>query len=145
MDASQAILDRWVEQTIAAYPAQMRSFLRDEDDPFRNPAGNTIKESLRAILNELLAATMDEKAVGSSLDALLRLRAVQDLTTADAVRFIFDLRAIVHEVTGTVDLVLESRIDSLALSAFDQFMVCREQITELRIKEIHLRALCVAQ
>jgi hypothetical protein len=144
MDTSQAILERWVSQTIESYPAQMHSFLRSEDDPFRNPVGNAIKENLGALVRELMG-TMDRDAIISSLGAILRLRAVQDLPPTEAVRFIFDLRAIVHEVTGKVDQTLQSRIDSLALTAFDQFMICREQIAELRIKEIHLRALCAAQ
>jgi hypothetical protein len=144
MDTSQAILDRWVSLTIESYPAQMRSFLRGEDDPFCNPVGNAIKENLGTLVRELMG-TMDKNAIASSLGTLLRLRAVQDLTATEAVRFIFDLRTIVHEVTGKVDHALQSRIDSLALTAFDQFMICREQISELRIKEIRLRALCAAQ
>jgi hypothetical protein len=144
MDTSQAILDRWVSQTIESYPAQMHSFLRSEDDPFRNPVGNAIKENLGTLVRELMG-TMNKDAIISSLGALLRLRAVQDLTPTEAVRFIFDLRTIVYEVTGNVDHALQSRLDSLALTAFDQFMICREQISELRIKEIRLRALCAAQ
>ncbi len=144
MDASQAILDRWVSKTIDFYPAQMHSFLRGEDDPFRNPVGHALRENLGTLVHELLG-TMNKNAIISSLDSLLRLRAVQDLTPADAVGFIFDLRAIVHEVTGKVDRPLQIRIDSLALTAFDQFMICREQISELRIKEIRLRALCATQ
>jgi RsbT co-antagonist protein rsbRD N-terminal domain len=139
METSRAILERWVSRTIESYPAQMHSFLRSEGDPFRNPVGHAIKENLGTLVRELLGG-MDKNAMAPALDALLRLRAVQDFSPADAVRFVFDLRTIVREVSGQVDDLLQSRIDSLALATFDQYMACREHIFELRMKEVHFRA-----
>jgi hypothetical protein len=142
MSVSGAIADivaeRWIERALASYPAETLPLLRGEQDPFRNPAGHAIKESLTTLARELLGE-MDEKAIASALDALVRLRAVQDFRPSEALRFIFDLREIVAEVTGEVPQALESRIDELALMAFDQYMACRDQIAGLREKELRSR------
>ena|SRR5271166_3123825 len=135
---AEIVAERWIERTLESYPAQTLPLLRGEEDPFRNPAGHAIKESLTTLARELLGE-MDKKAIATALDAMVRLRAVQDFRPSDALRFIFDLREIVAEVTGEVPQALESRIDGLALMAFDQYMACRDQIAGLREKELRFR------
>jgi len=135
---AENVAERWIERTLASYPAEVHSLLNSEQDPFRNPAGHVLKENLTTLARELLGE-MDEKAIAPALDALVRLRAVQDFRPSDALRFIFDLRDVVAEVTGEVPQALENRIDELALMAFDQYMACRDQIARLREKELRLR------
>ena len=135
---AEIVAERWIERTLASYPAEAHSLLSGELDPFRNPAGHVLKENLTTLARELLGE-MDEKAIAPALDALVRLRAVQDFRPSDALRFIFDLREVVAEVTGEVPRALENRIDELALMAFDQYMACRDQIARLREKELRLR------
>ncbi len=135
---AEIVAERWIERTLASYPAETLPLLRDEKDPFRNPAGFAIKESLTTLARELLCE-MDEKAIAPALDALVRLRAVQDFRPSDALCFIFDLRDVVIEVTGSLPEALESRIDALALMAFDQYVACRDQIAGLREKELRFR------
>jgi len=135
---AENVAERWIERTLASYPAEVHSLLNSERDPFRNPAGHAIKQSLTTLARELLGE-MDEKVIGPALDALVRLRAVQDFHPSDALRFIFDLRDVVAEVTGEGPQDLECRIDELALMAFDQYMACRDQIAGLRKKELRFR------
>ena len=118
--------------------------LSGEQDPFRNPVGHAIRESLATLAHELLGE-MDKEAIAPALDALVRFRAVQNFRPSDALRFIFDLRDVVAGVTGAVPQSLESRIDELALMAFDQYMACRDQIAGLREKELRSRMQCAAQ
>jgi hypothetical protein len=141
---AEIVAERWIERTLASYPAEVHSLLSGEQDPFRNPAGHAIKESLTTLARELLSE-MDEKAIAPALDALVRLRAVQDFRPSDALRFIFDLREVVAEVTGEVPRALENRIDELALMAFDQYMACRDQIAGLRQKELRSRMQYIAK
>jgi len=135
---AEIVAERWIERTLESYPAEVLPLLGGEQDPFRNPAGHAIKESLNTLARELLGG-MDKIAIAAALDALVRLRAVQDFRPSRALRFIFDLRDIVAEVTGEVPQALESRIDELALMAFDQYMACRDQIAGLRERELRFR------
>ncbi|MGC8605690.1 MAG: RsbRD N-terminal domain-containing protein, partial [Desulfomonilaceae bacterium] len=70
-------------------------------------------------------------------------------SASDAVGFIFflkkSIRESVHEemskdsiLVGEV-LAVESRVDSLALTAFDVYMKCREKLFEIRAMEIRNR------
>jgi RsbT co-antagonist protein rsbRD N-terminal domain len=141
MRVDEAIAERWSERTLASYPAETLSFLSGEQDPFRNPVGHTLRENLTALVHELLGK-MDKNRIADSLDALVRMRAVQNFSPADAVRFVFDLRAAIRDVSGAVEDSLQNRIDELALMAFDKYSACREQIFELRAKELRFRAQC---
>ena len=133
-----AVAERWIERTLAAYPAETAAHLGSRQDPFRNPAGHAIRESLATLASELLGG-MDETAMAPALDAVVRLRAVQGLRPSEALSFVFDLRAVAAEAAGEVPSDLGGRIDRLALMAFDQYMACREQIASLREKELRMR------
>ena len=135
---AEIVAERWIERTLESYPAEAHSLLSGEQDRFRNPAGNAIKESLIALAHELMGA-MDKAVIASALDGVVRLRAVQNFRPSEALRFIFDLREVVAEVTGEVPQALDSRIDELALMAFDHYMACRDQIARLREKELRTR------
>ncbi|MDR3752557.1 MAG: RsbRD N-terminal domain-containing protein [Terracidiphilus sp.] len=141
---AEIVAERWIERTLASYPAEAHALLCGETDPFRNPAGHAIKQSLTTLAHELLGE-MEESAIATALDALVRLRAVQDFRPSDALRFIFDLRDVVVEVIGAPPQALEIRIDEMALMAFDQYMACRDQIAGLREKELRLRMQCAAK
>ncbi len=135
---SEIVAEQWIERTFASYAVQIIPFLSGEKDRFRNPAGHVIEESLTTLARELLGA-MDDRVIAPAIDALIRLRAVQDFSPSAALRFIFELRPVIAEVCGEVPRQLDSRIDELALMAFDRYMACREQIAALREKELHSR------
>jgi len=138
MNAEAEIAERWLESTVASYPAKVQPFLAAEQDPFRNPVGSTLRRSLAAIVRESLGA-MDMQALSVAVDELIRLRAVQDFTPREALRFIFDLRTAAAESGVAVPADFPSRVDEIALLAFDKYMACREQIFDLRTRELRLR------
>lgn len=140
---AEAVAERWIERTLASYPAGAVHGLLGERDPFRNPAGRAIREGLTVLARELLGG-MDEEVMARALDAVVRLRAVQGFRPSEALGFVFDLRAIMTETAGAetageLPPDLGGRIDRLALMAFDQYMACREQIAGLREKELQKR------
>ena len=141
---SEIIAERWIERTLAAYPAEILPFLSGEHDRFRNPVGQVIRENLTTLAHELLGA-MDDRAIAPAVDVLVRMRAVQDFSPSAALRFIFDLRPVIAEVCGEVTPQIDGRIDELAMMAFDRYMACREQIASLREKELRVRALSPAR
>lgn len=141
---SEIVEEEWIERTLAAYSAEILPFLSGEHDRFRNPVGQVIRENLTTLAHELLGA-MDDRAIAPAIDALVRMRAVQDFSPSAALRFIFDLRPVIAEVCGESPPQIDGRIDELALMAFDCYMACREQIAALREKELRVRALSPAR
>jgi len=131
---AEQIAELWLAHTLDSYPAAVRSTLFYETDPFRNPAGFAIKGSLRTLAREALGA-MNRGAIEAALDALMRLRAVQDFSPADAIEFIFEFRAAVTEATGSIPPDLDTRVDELARMAFIKYSECRAQIAMLCAKE----------
>ncbi len=135
-----AIVKRWFERVVDTYPAETSRFLRSQKDPFANPVGQTTFQGL-ATLVDLLSGPMDPEKARNALDPIIRIRAIQDFTASRAVRFVFELKAIVRATAGQgQDLTeLEARIDELALVAFDLYMACREKIYDLKANEMKSR------
>lgn len=147
MSARESILEQWIAETIQSYPPSAVPFLSGEDDPFRNPVGHTLRESLTTLFDQL-RGDMETDRIAPALDAIIRIRAVQDLTASQAVGFVFLLKPILREVASEhdpvlLDVLLHDRIDRLALMAFDKYMQCREQLADIRVNEgqrrIHVR------
>ncbi len=147
MSTREPILEQWIAETIQSYPPSAVPFLAGEGDPFRNPVGHTLRESLTALFKQL-QGDMDTDCIATALDAIIRIRAVQDLTASQAVGFVFLLKPILRELRPEhdpvlLDVLLNDRIDQLALMAFDKYMQCREQLADIRVSEgrrrIHVR------
>jgi hypothetical protein len=91
---------------------------------------------------------LESEEVRQFLDGIIRIRAVQDFSPAEAVDFVFLLKLVTREVIRAElrneRLVLEllgfeSRIDKLGLLAFTIYVQCREKIFELRANELKNR------
>jgi hypothetical protein len=140
-ERKSVILEQWVTRVFETYPDETVRFLREEKDTFRNPVGSVLTHELEAILDGLISAA-DLQEILPSLDAILRVRAVQDFTPSEAVGFTGQIKDVIRgELVKQTDellddlLHLESRIDRLTLAAFDIYMACRERIAEIRIGE----------
>ena len=133
-----SILGKWLERTVATYPPQTSGFLRNEKDRFRNPVGHTLQEGLAALLDQI-AGEMDTVRIREALGEIVRVRAVQDFTPGQATGFVFLLREILgEELPGGVPTAWQKRIDETALLAFELFVKCREEITEIKAREAQL-------
>jgi hypothetical protein len=138
-DKRSAVIQEWFERTLQSYPEQTSGFLRGEKDPFRNPVGHTLREGLGVLFDEILGE-MDEVRITAALDAIVRIRAVQDHTASEAVAFLFLLKEVLRDKPPAGDLaMLENRIDRVALLAFDLYMKCREKIYEIKAEEAKRR------
>ena len=130
-----AILEKWQELTLGSYPSQTAGFLRNEKDRFRNPVGNTLKEGLATLLDEI-TGEMDTAKIRPALESIVKLRAVQDFTPAQATGFVFALRQILSDnLEGGGPTTWQKRIDEMALLAFDLYMKCREEIYAIKARE----------
>ena len=142
------IIERWVQLIVETYPSYSSRFLLQQTDRFQNPVGYTITTETEALFHSFLNDDIDNTGV-IALDNLIRVRTVQNFTAAQAVGFVFSLKQAIREVinkSNQVDislneiLTLETRIDQLALKAFDSYMNCRDRINEIRIKDIKRQA-----
>jgi len=134
----------WLALIIDTYPPDSQRFLREQKDRFANPVGTTLSRAVEILYDELLHPTDPEK-VKSSLDEIVRIRAIQDFSPAGAMTFMFLLKKVLREelqqeikesaAACEELLVLESRVDEMALQGFDLYMNCREKVYEIRAKE----------
>jgi hypothetical protein len=138
----KAIVQKWIDQVLDSYGAP--DFFKKQKDRFANPIGSTISNGLQ----NLYAILVEEKELGEAakpLEEIIKIRAVQEFSPSNAVFFVYILKNIVREelskeknreeVLDTLS-VLDSRIDKIALMAFDFYMDCRERLHQIRVNEV---------
>ena len=142
-----AIVKAWLARAFQTYPGNTSRFLAQENDPFRNPVGHTLKAAFPLLLDEL-HGEMNASRITPVLDGVIRIRAVQDFTAGQAVAFVFLLKKVLREELrseiqsdreGEGLAAIEGRIDQMALLAFDLFMKCRERMYEIKANEARRR------
>ena len=142
-----SIVKAWFEKVASTYPIDTAQFIKNQRDPFANPVGQNSLKSLDAMF-DLIVVGFEREAARPLVDPIIRIRAIQDFTPAQAVRFIFDLKTIIRQSVPADQkgapgskalLLLDERIDELGLLAFDIFMQCREKIYELKATEMRER------
>jgi len=136
-----AVVERWFQLIVDTYPPDASQFLKKQGDPFANPVGNTIFKGIDELFDALVDGGGPTMAA-PILDQIIRIRAVQEFSPAQAVGFVFSLKeAIREEMAGEAPafgkdlMALESRVDEMALLAFDIYMKCREKVYELKAME----------
>ena len=141
-ERKDTIVDRWVDEVLAAYPSESAALFQAQRDPFANPLGHSVREGTRGIFQAILEGS-DQEALRNHLDGIVRIRAVQQLTPAEALSFVFSLRSIVRDVVPEADVSfredlteLDGKIDEVALAAFEVYATRREEVSQLRINEV---------
>ncbi|HHD63298.1 MAG TPA: hypothetical protein ENK96_02805 [Desulfobulbaceae bacterium] len=136
------ILFIWIDRTLDSYVSS--GFFKKSRDKFANPVGANIREGLSRIF-ELLIGDKDQKEMVKPLDQVIRIRAVQDFSPAQAVAPILELKWVVKQVFATDKATrpmlsemdsFDCDVDRLALTAFDMYMNCREQLYKNRVREL---------
>lgn len=139
-----SIASDWLQRTLATYPADAGVFFSKVKDKFTNPVGARLSEGIESLVDKVLSDA-DARDLCDSLEPLMQLRAIQDFTPARAVGFVFylkdslekELAGDLHEPKAIADLLeLESRIDQLALFAFDIYTKYKQKTYEIRVEEI---------
>ena len=142
-----AVLSLWLDAAIKGYAPDTVQFLKARKDQFANPVGNTTKQGLEGLLDQLLAE-MDQQQAADHLDPIMRIRAVQDFTPSQAIAFIPALKHVLRR-TFANDLKrspikdqlveFEDKIDVLGLMAVDLYVACREKVFHLKANETRNR------
>ena len=138
------VVERWFDRIVDRYPVETARFLREQRDPFANPVGAALREELAPILDGVLD-DRDPVKLAPGLDRIVRVRALQDMSPSQAVSFVLDLKEIVDDLVPQASEVdrhdFDDRVDHLLLTAFDVYTGCREQMAEIRVREIRNRSL----
>lgn len=141
----KTVANRWTEAVFATYPLETVGFLRTRNDPFTNPVANMTRQAAGGLYDALIGEEVDSKEVKAAVERFVKLRAVQKFTPGQSMAVFYLLKPILREVVlpemeeaGQLAeyLNMESRLDTLALLAFDIYMQAREILAEARIKEI---------
>ncbi|MCD6295265.1 MAG: RsbRD N-terminal domain-containing protein [Deltaproteobacteria bacterium] len=133
------IIKKWQEAIIQTYPKETQKFLKKEKSQFANPVGSIITKDVEVLFDEVVKGEDTEK-IFSSLDKIIRIRAVQDFKPSHAVGFVLQLKGILRETLGEgypAELrMFDDRVDAIALLAFDVYSQCRRQLCDIRVKEV---------
>ena len=138
------ILRRWFNAILDTYPSDTKQFLQTKKNQFDNPVAHRISRGMEGIFSQIIGEA-EENDVSPFLDKVIRVRAVQDFTPSQAVAFIFALKRLVREELGekireaqlSEELWrFEEEIDKMGLLALDIYMKCREEIYEVRVREV---------
>lgn len=148
------ILQRWFHLIADTYPPQTAEMLKKETNQFTNPVGYSLRYGTEGLYGELLRGVEPEKTT-AFLDKIIRIRAIQDFTPAQAVGFVFLLKRVIREEALKEDrknrvsleelLELESHIDNMALLGLNVFAQCREKLYEVRVNEVKNRTFRLLQ
>ena len=149
LEKKTKILKQWFDVVLDSYPADTQKFVKGQKDRFANPVGHAVLTGLEGILDELLRGSDYElDKISVFLDQIIRIRAIQDFTPSQALGFLQGLKNIVRkelknqlkDVAAYEELqVFESAIDGVNAVAFDIYMGCREQLYDLRAKDLKAR------
>nr|MDA8163470.1 RsbRD N-terminal domain-containing protein [Desulfobacteraceae bacterium] len=141
-DNNVVIVDRWIDRVLATYAPESKRIFKRAEDQFANPVGFHVAQRLRDFFR-IFCEEEDPAAGAAALEQLIRIRAVQDFTPAEAVSFIFELKGIVAEEyrkVGGFDpevwLGFAQRVDTVALMIFDMYLANRERLYQVRIAEL---------
>ncbi|TAL67624.1 MAG: hypothetical protein EPN82_14325 [Bacteroidetes bacterium] len=141
------ITEKWLKQVIETYPDEAGKFLFENKNQFGNPIGYTFSKRLPEILDELIVPTEPQKMY-EAVEDIIKIRAVQDFTSSEAVGFLYVLKKIIRKEYHQDEkepllfremLEFESRIDQAVSLAFDIYVGLKEKIYEIKAGEVKAR------
>lgn len=140
----EELAHKWADYILGTYPEQTQTVWRKNRDQFSNPVGHAILSATSELIPQLLTWN-DAEAVAKSLETLVKIRAVQDFSPAQAISFVFLLKKLLRQeflaelsARGALEelLAFETRVDNLATIAFDLYVRSRDQIARMRVEEV---------
>lgn len=141
---SEELAQKWADLILGTYPEQTQVVWRKNREQFSNPVGHAILQSTSELIPQLVAWN-DAEAVAASLEQIVKIRAVQDFTPGQALSFVFLFKKLLRSEfseelsrNGQLSDLLrfETRVDNLAIMAFDLYVAARDQIARMRVEEV---------
>lgn len=128
-------IKEWFQATIDTYPAQSARILGKASNRFDNPIGAITHETIVDMFT-LIMDDFTPEVLEKTIDPVIRIRAVQAFTPAEAVSFVFALKQIAETIIDkSLIREFDKLVDQIALAAFNRFMKCKEEIFLLKATE----------
>jgi hypothetical protein len=131
-ETRKALYEAWVDRVFGA-EFKRKLLFRQAEAPFEH----SVRSDLTKIIELIFSS---DPLDGSTVvpDALVRFRAVQEISAAEAVSYVFVLKDLIRERFGgsSAYQALEPRLDFLALHTFNAYAQCREDLYRMRIREL---------
>ncbi len=99
LQSRDAVVKRWCEIALSAYPEEASAAFQRQKDPFANPVGHRLRTGTRVIFAALLDG-MDDAKIRRHLHDIISIRAVQELPASQAVGFVFELKDAIRAELG---------------------------------------------
>ena len=142
-----AVVTEWYDRVTSQSPPETAKFLREQAEPFANPVGAGLREELGPLYDAVVTGNNVDR-VDRALDRLIRVWAVQDLKPSEALAFLVELKRLIRARVASDGLEcgaelaeLDDRIDGVLLAALDVYSRCREEIFDIRVKDVRNRSL----
>ena len=144
-DHKKALVEQWINAVFGTYPLDTTGFLRTRQDQFCNPVGEITATVAGYLYDAMAGEHVIAEKVQAALERFVKLRSVQDFPPSQGIGVLYVFKQLlrstllpVFEKAGKVAdyLEAESRLDTLALMAFDMYLATRETLAEQRIREI---------
>jgi hypothetical protein len=145
VERQATLCERWLDATLGQYGEITAARWRRERDPFANPVGHALVTGLPQIFAAIVGEGDPIPAATGAMEAILRMRSVQDLAPSRAVGFVYLLREAIRnelepELAGGAHAgelaEVESRIERIAFLGFDLYVRFRVQMFRLRQEEL---------
>lgn len=142
---SKEIISAWIDIVHSTYHFDTKGFLRTKKDRFCNPVGEMTETVAKYLYDAVAGEPIDVTVVSGKLERFVKLRSVQDFSPSQGIGILYLMKPIMRTklmplfvAANKLDdyLEAESRLDTLALMAFDIYISTRETLAEMRIKEI---------
>lgn len=129
------LIKDWFQATIETYPQETARILGKDSNRFDNPIGAVTRETIEDVVNHI-TEDFTPDTLETKLDPIIRIRAVQAFSAADAVSFIFELKDIGARILDKESVLDFHRlVDQIALAGFNRFMKCKEEVFLLKATE----------
>ncbi|MBU1040411.1 MAG: RsbRD N-terminal domain-containing protein [Proteobacteria bacterium] len=141
---SEELAEKWASFILGTYPPETQAVWKANREIFSNPVGHAIRTTASELI-PLLVAWNDAEAVAAALTKLVKIRAVQDFAPSQALSFVFLFKKLLRQefmkelaAQGALEelLAFETRVDNLAVIAFDLYVSARDQVQRMRVEEV---------
>ncbi|MBU1230010.1 MAG: RsbRD N-terminal domain-containing protein [Proteobacteria bacterium] len=143
-ERSKELAEKWAVLILGTYPPETQAVWKENRERFSNPVGHAILKASSELI-PLLLAWNDAEAVAGALTQLVKIRAVQDFAPSQALSFVFLFKKLLRQeflkelsAQGSLEelLAFETRVDNLAVIAFDLYVAARDQVQRMRVEEV---------